>query len=405
MAQRGLSVVRLAALLIAVAESSRLAQGSLRVLPGSQAALEDPAHTSDWATLPWPRLHNRTTSKFIPASLACLQEMSVQVRDRHRGVEAVYSRSNSMSGFMDGIPTPYTSPNGKKFLVCMTEKSGSTRWKQLFLKGLGVTDFQQPHGYEMRGPDGEVIWPVYWEAPAMAKSPLFPRIMIVRDPYTRLLSAYLSKVARPNKIYDSKNTFGMPRESSLLDVVKLTPSPADFGAFVMALSVHVRASGFRGVNKHFQPLHHKCGLMSGMHHDLVLKVEEMDIWYKDLITLMGLEAVASSGWQAINSLKRPQRGEGVTEEANDCFYRRENQTCMAMARELFSPIPSAMCPPQAAHGANAASPHHVLSRDYMQRGTAASDKVKLYYTPETARLVSEMYAGDLRSFDYPLMKL
>jgi hypothetical protein len=61
----------------------------------------------------------------------------------------------------------------------------------------------------------------------------------------------------------------------------------------------------RQINGHFAPLSKRCGIHAGLQYDFFLKVEEMDLWYADVVTLMGLAPYAEDGWEQ-------NRGNNVT---------------------------------------------------------------------------------------------
>lgn len=52
----------------------------------------------------------------------------------------------------------------------------------------------------------------------------------------------------------------------------------------------------REINGHFLPLSQRCGLPQGLQYDFFLQVEETDLWYMDVLALMGLAPFAADGW-------------------------------------------------------------------------------------------------------------
>eukprot|EP00951_Prasinocladus_malaysianus_P043351 scaffold539968_cov53-Prasinocladus_malaysianus.AAC.1 len=97
--------------------------------------------------------------------------------------------------------------------------------------------------------------------------------MIVRDPYSRLLSGFLDKACYPTPGSWTENMnseYGGPYQET----------PEEFGRFVS----HLVSKRVRGelIDPHFSPLFDHCGLSTGMRYDLYLKAEEMDEWYADL---------------------------------------------------------------------------------------------------------------------------
>ena len=113
------------------------------------------------------------------------------------------------------------------------------------------------------------------------------RFMWLRNPYSRLLSGFLDKGVGGNineKYNAGMGNYGAP----------FTPTPSEFLRFVKAL-LSMRADGEK-IDKHFELQAHQCGMQHGMQYDFHLKVEDIHVWYPDLVALFGLEDTVSSGW-------------------------------------------------------------------------------------------------------------
>lgn len=122
---------------------------------------------------------------------------------------------------------------------------------------------------------------------ADVSDPYILRFLWLRNPYSRLLSGFLDKgVISPwGGIHNNHMAdYGAPYE----------PSPPEFLRFVKALTT-MRADGAQ-MDYHFVPQAEQCGLSHGMQYDFHLKVENIHVWYPDLISVLGLEDVVSSGW-------------------------------------------------------------------------------------------------------------
>eukprot|EP00966_Prymnesium_polylepis_P280779 6487590-Prymnesium_polylepis.1 len=83
-------------------------------------------------------------------------------------------------------------------VVCQCPKAGSTMWNAAFLRGLVLQGFQL-NGTEYRGGQvffenvhGNLQWLPYANPDVPFSS--VPRLMFVRHPVPRLLSAYLNKI-------------------------------------------------------------------------------------------------------------------------------------------------------------------------------------------------------------------
>lgn len=108
--------------------------------------------------------------------------------------------------------------------------------------------------------------------------------MWVRNPYTRLLSGFLEKLSGGKWHHRNVVAHGGPYEST----------PEGFESFVERL-VYMRDHGI-AVNNHFAPLAERCGIDSGMQYDLYLRVEEIDMWYAEVVDFLGLREAVKSGW-------------------------------------------------------------------------------------------------------------
>ena len=108
--------------------------------------------------------------------------------------------------------------------------------------------------------------------------------------------------------FTSQTVFAGPPYGSV-DYTNLTSSPEDFKVFVSDLYNHFLHSekGMRDVNHHMRPVSMQCGIPEGVQYNFVLKVEEIDVWYPDLISMLGLEEPASSGWQRHREHGHPQQ--------------------------------------------------------------------------------------------------
>lgn len=162
----------------------------------------------------------------------------------------------------------------------------SLRWKRLLIKRHAPSlDPSQidPHHSPMTWLDpGEVKRE---DLVANTSHPSNLRFLWLRNPYSRLLSGFLDKgVARARQYDNGMMGYGAPFESF----------SSEFLRFVKALTA-MRADGLP-LDKHLKPQAEQCGLPDGMQYDFYLKVEDIHVWYPDLVSLLGLEDVVSHGW-------------------------------------------------------------------------------------------------------------
>ena len=172
------------------------------------------------------------------------------------------------------------------------------RWKSLlFMKHSRP---QVPNKQQINPHEDKMSWTkdVTREAiVARISDPEHLRFIWLRNPYSRLLSGFLDKGVGGSGNYNvhklNMDNYGAPFE----------PTPSEFLRFVKAL-LSMRADGAH-INKHFSPQAEQCGLQHGMQYDFHLKVEDIHVWYPDLIALFGLEDTVSSGWSFLVSPPPP----------------------------------------------------------------------------------------------------
>lgn len=132
------------------------------------------------------------------------------------------------------------------------------------------------------------------------------------------------------------------------------------------------------LNSHFDPMSSQCNLDQGFQYTYYLKVEEQHLWYKDFVGMMNLTSFVASGWEGW----RGRKGR------DSCFYAPKGMSCKC----FHSKKGCALAKPAA--GLNP------LYRTW--HSTGSTEKIDTYYTVEAAQQVSEMYAEDLRMFNYPV---
>lgn len=154
--------------------------------------------------------------------------------------------------------------------------------------------------------------------------PAVPRVMIVRNPYSRLLSAYLDKLASQHK-HDPSNLLGKhkgqvaaaPRNWRGCNVSAARAAPlANFDCFAR-LVIRKHAEDPRSVNAHFAPQADKCQWESG--YDFYLPVEQMDKWYMPLARALRLVDMLASGWNSTHG--------DWANHSSQCFYSPPGVSC------------------------------------------------------------------------------
>jgi len=296
--------------------------------------------------------------------------------------------------FLDGEPQLIPGPEGIQHVVCVLPKVGSSRWKRLFYKkhGQPLDPGQRldPHHSHMSWLPPNVT---HADLVANISDPSHLRFLWLRNPYTRLLSAFLDKGVLP--LWEQDNGmrhYGAP----------FKPNPEDFLRFVKGV-ISMRADGNLR-NVHFKLQAEQCGIKWGMQYDFHLKVEDLHVWYPDLISLFGLEDVVSSGWGHDSDANVP-------EGTPDCFFPLPGKSCELTDLVIAHHSESAA----ANHARGAHSKHSLLPGGAAQQAwmTAKTSKhahnadtqlQKYYNTMEVVELATEFVKEDLEQFGYPEMR-
>lgn len=306
----------------------------------------------------------------------------------------------------DARPFLFRSPStGRRAVLCLNQKVSSVAWKLLLLRAhpaLGIvngTPISVPHRAPAE-PD-----PAFRLALADRS---VPRLLFVRNPYSRLLSGYLDKIVAKGGMCARRPARPL-RHAARLDhrgrVRARLPAPwrrrarshfrprgyvrgSGFGPFVNAV---IAAHGAGQLNVHYSPLSEHCLLPAGMRYDFALKIEQLDQWYAPVAHALGVSRAAESGWGARSAWREYGARLAPLPGAGDCFYHPPRVPCSAALRlvprgDVAMPVPSAEpC------NATRARAHT----------TGADRQLRAHYTPELARAVSEWAAADLRMFEYP----
>jgi hypothetical protein len=258
----------------------------------------------------------------------------------------------------------YQLPNGRYLDACLVFKAGWTDWHLLFLRATHAKP--EAHSYE-----------------PYAHSPLVPRfsfdlnascafdvtrIIIVRNPYERLLSYYLDKVV-------ASCNHGPRAHAPCSKSGYWPPGLALNATFAMTARQILQAGASfnsRLSELHYAPIAHsyKRCLDGGRR---VLHLEDIDVWYAGLVEELGLREVVSSGWRT------------------GCFH------VPAHSRKGCA---TALDPPPLV-AATASTASTAADRTQMSRhNRGAATRLREYYDADTARLVTQYARDDLRAFGY-----
>jgi len=276
-------------------------------------------------------------------------------------------------------------------LVCTPEKTGSSRWKGLIYRSMG-TPAAQPHLVEphwLRQPPHEKAM--------MASDPSRVRLMFVRNPYARLLSGFLDMAVNPVGMLNPNNTKFPKGRSILSQGGPYSNTPAEFARF-LGVMLDMEQSG-KYINGHFTPLSHRCGIKQGLQYDFFLHVEEMDIWYTDVVALMGLGPYVANGWAPATK----NRSEQQVEDESSCFYTLSGKSCAQTAVAIAEHANSTTRWERLDLSAPG-TPEWMQKRNTGHARGADSKLAEYYATTEVIANATRYLQDDLRLFGYKPMQ-
>jgi hypothetical protein len=299
-----------------------------------------------------------------------------QSSDHNRGDGFLPATANH---FSDSVPFLYRIDATPRWaLFCVSPKAGSTLWKRAFIAGLA------DQGFAMRNEPGE--WhghPLPYNISAHdASLPRAPRLMLVRHPHARLLSAYLGKAVTGRF------------------TVAGWGNGTGFRGFVDAVTRAPRCDeGERcELDRHFALQVDQCGIGALRRANATkrlgyryLRVEEMGHWYRDVVCTLGLAKTVSTPslfWGDVAKIEglahHPERATAAYNHSTQCFVRTGDCGCDVHCRGHHC---------NASHAGTRPDAEFASFRD-------ATAKLDDYYDAELAQRVNEWAEEDLVEFGY-----
>ena len=157
------------------------------------------------------------------------------------------------------------------FVYCDIPKCGVSRWRRLSRRAEGIAEWADNNAHSPTKNNLTYLSSLPYDGALQAiNDPRMYTFIIVRSPYTRLLSGWLDKKDFPQ--------FKLPQT---------------FDGFVR----WVQDKDAAQLNEHFKPMSDFCGIKDGMRFDLIARVEEMHEWGPTLISRLGLTNHTATGWK------------------------------------------------------------------------------------------------------------
>eukprot|EP00873_Tetraselmis_striata_P043109 jgi/Tetstr1/463373/TSEL_008295.t1 len=332
-----------------------------------------------------------------PESYPALSAASGLVSNREIGVNDSMQWEHPEKFFKLGNGRPYIipTPNHQDIVICIPQKLGSTRWMAMFRKPYAPeTSMRTSRVHEATVPWAALEgYSTIEQLVAKMQDPATLRFMWVRNPYTRLVSAFLDKICgRPKR--------WLARIKKLGGGKLLTCDAAGFLKLLQSLnSMADRGEHMKSL---FALQKDRCGLPYGMQYDYFLKVEHEAEWYPEFVSMTGLADVVRHGWaEGASKLGVPE-----------CFMELPGLTCQETDKYIRSLGAGPRLPPKQT-GRN-----HVAAGGLLNPMSAQSAEVKkalhatgsaarmkeLYATQEAVDLATRYLRPDLEAFGYPVME-
>jgi len=214
---------------------------------------------------------------------SCFQKSPVIREDMHVDLPCVRQRLHTRSHV-------FVSKKTTQSVLCVPQKNGNIFWSLLLHKVYDPkTSFELPkkvgQGFQKKmelSSQKENTWYNWLEGLSI------PRVMIVRNPYIRLLSGFLDKIHHESGRKKFAKSFKFP-------------APLNFESFVVWLAMHLRGRERSGkpadyfVRHLFMPQTYHCLLPCGVNYTIV-KDEKSLSWYPCLLDKLNLTDAARTGW-------------------------------------------------------------------------------------------------------------
>ena len=181
-----------------------------------------------------------------------------------------------------GLPFLYRQrANASGALICLSPKSGSSMWLQALHRGASPSGWNRPMTSRHGQPQPWPSWFAMYRA-ALARAET-PRYALVRHPHVRLLSAWLGKVRSPKSA---------PRLG--LMPIGFAYTNRSFEALVEHVGRYPESVTRRA---HFALQTSMCaGTPPGAAPWRVLRIEEIETWYEELVCALGIAHAVQTGW-------------------------------------------------------------------------------------------------------------
>ena len=271
-----------------------------------------------------------------------------------------------------GQPFLFQSPErpDRKAFLCLNQKAGSTTWELALLRAGPHIEYHDliisPHGHK-----GRPAAPAEPNCGEHSEDAAVPRFMLVRNPYSRLLSGFMDKCVQDPENLGAENFPGNMDKVCKAGLKNSKDAAATFPKFVEAvITEDPDRLNLRGGGGHWSLLSTHCHIEAGF--DYYLPTEQIAHWYEPFVAALDLGETVRTGWNVSTKWWH--------NDGSECFYHPPGLGCDG------APLSTAGAGPLAGGSWHA---------------TGSDARLDEFYTPELARAVTEWAKADLEEFGYP----
>lgn len=160
----------------------------------------------------------------------------------------------------------------KSFVYCGIPKCGVSKWRRLARKVEGIKEWKD-HKAHSKESGLKYLSDIFKNSSQTAhqfvNDPRMFMFTIVRNPYARVLSAWLDKRDFPK--------FGIPK--TFPEFIKYVVNTPD-----------------NKMNEHFASISSKCGFTEGIRYDAIFKLEDINVWGHRLVKKLNIADGLASEW-------------------------------------------------------------------------------------------------------------
>eukprot|EP00892_Ulva_mutabilis_P003586 jgi/Ulvmu1/159/UM001_0163.1 len=325
-------------------------------------------------------------------SLKC-QALMWAYRDDTASVLGVTGAANrlcatSKEAYLPNNPVIVETEEVRNFMMCTVPRAASTNLRSLMNMLIRLPEEPRPSTTDQHWDAQFDIYPTVWHY-RMNSHPTYdayPSFIISRNPYIRLLSAFLNKMTVPmgqDGYWIVKNVnaaLGMPPTK-----VWQATRPS-FHEFVTALLR--RKHGVAHLDPHFRLALRACSY--GINYEYYLRIEDMAQWLPCMEDGLGLRKFTQHGWRDTED-GLTYVGSHASSSGDSCWWSPAGMSCADFYTRMMDERGEAVPVVTEAGGD---------FRLHETRDDGTTELWRDYYTQKIGDMVYKLYEEDFLAFGY-----